>query len=794
MRWLRRLGLVLFVLLCLGVAGWLWLLTSLPQTSGKVVLPGISAAVTIGRDAAGVPVISAANEKDAAFALGYVHAQDRLVQMELMRRVGAGRLAEVVGEKGLQTDRFMRGLGLARLVEKQFALLSPELQAVLKAYAAGVNAWLDHHAYALPPEFYLLRFRPEPWRPADCLFWGKLMALQLAGNFRTELLRVRLAAHVTPTELAQLFPPYPPDGPITLSGLAPALADRLYAALPKEVGPNGLSNNWVVDGRHSVSGKPILANDPHLGFSAPGVWYLARIETPDSTLTGATAPGLPYLVIGHNRRIGWGFTNTGGDDEDLFAEKIDPNDPGRYVTPDGSAPFETRQEEIRVRDAAPVMLTVRSTRHGPVLTDFDFAAEEPETGEVLALSATWLDPEDRTPEALWRMDHAGNWSEFNAALESFAAPEQNIVYADIEGRIGFTAPARLPIRAKGDGSMPVPGWSGDYDWTGTIPYADLPRGTDPASGHYVSANNKIVPDTYPYLITRDWEAPDRAERITALLDKTPRQSPDSTARIQADTLSEAARQLLPLLLEKARPADPRSADPNFSGALERLRHWDGRMDADRVEPLLFIAWLRELKFSLFFQKLGTAYNSYWGLRAEVIENILARETEWCGSLEHTVSDPPASDPPVKGDCGPVLAESLQRAVEELTRTLGPDMAGWRWDRVHIAQFPNPVLSRIPLLRDLFAVTIPAPGGNDTVNVGAMAIGDPDHPFADIHGAGLRMILDFADLDGARFMVVPGQSGNPLSSHYADLLKPWRDFEWLQPGRDRVVEMLVLEPG
>jgi len=784
MRWLRRI-LVVVIVLPLVLAGgvYLWLRTSLPQTNGRLVLAGPSAEIRITRDAAGVPHIEAANDRDAAFALGFVHAQDRLFQMDMMRRLGAGRLSELLGAPALGTDRTMRTLGLYRAAEEQLGGLSPPLRAALDAYAAGVNAYLAQHV-TLPPEYAILRAAPAPWRPADSLVWGKYMALLLSGNYRRELAHARIAEHVTQEQLGQLYPDYPADAPVTLAALYRTLPlGRILAALPDAVGPNFASNNWVVDGKHTVSGKPLLANDPHLGFSTPDIWYLADIETPTLHLAGATSAGSPFVIIGHNQRIGWGFTTTESDVEDLFIERPDPADPTRYLTPDGSLPFETRQEVIRVRAAAPVTVTIRSTRHGPVISDLGAApsagapAASTPPSDVLALQATFLAGEDRTPQALWDINRATNWQEFNAALANVVAPQQNIVYADIDGNIGFTAPARIPIRGKGDGWLPSPGWSGEYDWTGFIPFAALPRALNPPNGRFVSANNKIVANDYPYFLGRDWDLPNRAARINALLDATALQSPDASAAIQADTLSLGAQELLPLMLAIA-PSDPRQ-----QAALALLKGWDARMNADQAAPLVFTAWLRELNRTLFAERLGDAFGDYWDLHSDAVAGILSKHTEWC-------SDPARPD---ATGCAARLAGSLGRALDELATAYGTDMGKWRWGRAHVATFPHPLFSRIPLLRDLLAVAVPADGGADTVNRGAMFIQAADQPYLDRHGAGLRMILDFADLDAARFIAVPGQSGNPLSAHYADLLAPWRHFAWLGLAPGKGGETLVLEP-
>jgi len=557
--------------------------------------------------------------------------------------------------------------------------------------------------------------------------------------------------------------------------------DRLYAELPDKVGLVHASNNWVVDGAHSESGKPLVANDPHLGFQAPGVWYLARLKTPEREIVGGTTPGVPLVVIGHNDRIAWGFTTTGSDVEDLFIEKIDPADPERYMTPEGSLPFEKRQETIAVKDAGPVPLTVRTTRHGPVVSDIlPPGAAEP--GYALALSASFLTDDDRSAEALWEIGRAGNWEEFRTALQSFVGPQQNMVYGDSAGTIGFIAPARIPIRRNGNGWLPVPGWTGDYDWTGFVPFAELPQASNPAAGHFISANNKIVPDSYRYLLSRDWDLPNRAERIAELLATAPRQSPTASAAIQADTLSIAARRLVPLMTRIV-PSDDAARE-----AIERLRAWDFRMDADGVAPLLFTAWLRGFARGVFLGHLGEAAGNYWSLNPQVIETVLSGHSEWCAP------PPKAADGTAPDGCDALLSTSLDSALAGLRQAYGSDMAQWQWGRAHIAKFPSAVLGRVPVLRNLVDVAIATDGGFDTVNRGGLTIRDDAHPYDHHHGAGLRIITDLADPAQSRMIAVPGQSGNPLSPHFADLLQRWRDFDYLVPGRAAAVATLTLEPA
>ncbi|HEY1799202.1 MAG TPA: penicillin acylase family protein [Stellaceae bacterium] len=756
--------------------GWFYLRSSLPQIDGTVSVKGLTAPVTIARDADGIPLITAANDDDAAFGLGYAHAQDRLFQMELQRRYGAGRLAEIFGPEAVPIDRQMRVLGLYHAAEAEWPHLPPEVQRALDAYAAGVNAFIATRHGALPPEFVLLRLTPEPWRPADTLVWGKLMDLQLGGNYRGELERARLARTVNPEDMAVLYPDYPKDGPTILADLAPIYRrlplDGLMHAMTAAVGPTMASNNWVVDGAHSGSGKPLVANDPHLGFNAPGFWYLARLKTPQREIVGATVAGAPFVVIGHNDHVAWGFTTSTADIEDVFVEKLDPADPTHYLTPTGSAPFETRRETIRVKDKPPVELTVRSTRHGPVLSDI-LPADAGRPGVVLALQTTYLDADDTTAAMLWGIDRADDWKSFRTALKSFVGPPQNIVYADTSGTIGFMMPGHIPIRKSGNGWMPVPGWTGEYDWMGFIPFDDLPQATNPAAGHFSSANNKIVPDTYRYFISRDWDVPYRDTRITEMLAADKSLSPDASEKMQADTLSLMARQLLPLMTRVT------PLDDNARAALDLLRRWDLRMDGDKPEPLIFTAWLRNFARTVFYNRLGAATAAdYWALKPAVVLEILTTHQDWCG------------DEP----CDKRLAQALDTALAQLRRDYGADMKAWSWGSAHIAEFPNPLIERIPLLKDWLKVAISSQGGQDTINVGPISVRDDAHPFVQRFGAGLRIVTDLADPAGSRMIVVPGQSGNPLSPHYRDLLTRWRHFDYLVPGRAEDIATLTLEPS
>jgi penicillin G amidase len=777
MRWLKRVVLLL-VLLILAAAGggYAYLRLSLPQTTGTLDLAGLQQPVSVIRDAAGVPTIKAANSHDLYLALGFVHAQDRLWQMDLQRRATQGRLAEIFGPLALGSDKFMRTLGLYRRAAASARFVSPEFKDVLDAYAAGVNTFLAS-GKTLPIEFTMLNYRPDPWVPADSLVVGKLLDLQLTGNYRDELMHAKLAQTLTPDQIGELYPDYPKDAPIALGKLADLTRGlplgHLLAALPDQVGPKRASNDWVVDGAHSVTGKPLLANDPHLDYSEPLIWYLARLEAPGTDLTGAFIAGTPAMVLGHNDRIAWGYTTTDADVEDVFVEKTDPSDPARYLTPDGSAPFDSYQEQIPVKGQAPVTLTVRATRHGPVISDLTGSATmQPEPGTVLALQTTFLIDDDRSSEAQWRVGLARGWPSWIEALRLFTAPMQNMVYADRDGNIGFFAPGQIPKRKKGNGTVPVPGWTGEYDWSGWVPFEELPQAFNPPAGHIATANNKIVPDSYPYLLTHNWDLPYRVERIEAGLAETPKQSIESSARIQGDIVSLTAKHLLPLMLA-APPADDRQ-----KAAMDLLAHWDARMQADRPEPLIFVAWLRALTKHLYQPALGALFDRFWGPQPLATEGVLTSHQHWCG----------------EGGCPAALQASLADALGELTTQYGTDMNAWRWGTAHPALFAHPVFQRLPILKQIFDRQAPADGGADTVDAGAFRFDDPDGPYTDIHGPALRAIYDLSDLDNSVFLTALGQSAHVLSPHYADLLPRWQAFDWLRLPRDPHGETLNLVPA
>ncbi|MBC6404728.1 MAG: penicillin acylase family protein [Rhodospirillales bacterium] len=760
-RWLwRGLGLLLLLPVAAIAGLYFWQRQSLPAQTGSKALPGLERNVSLSRSPEGLVFIEAGSEGDAAFALGYAHAQDRLLQMELMRRLAAGRLSEAVGSSTVKIDRMMRTLGLYRLAEENAARISPEAQALLQRYADGVNAFLTTRDGPLPLSFLMIG-EPEPWRPADSIAWGRLMALILSQNYKKELLNAQLSQVLPEAKRRQLFPAYPDWAPAGASALRELQRqghlNALYRVLPWEIGPKTASNAWAVAPRHSTTGGALLAGDPHLALRAPGHWYLARIETPGLTLSGATAPGTPFLLFGHNGRLAWTFTTTYGDTQDLFIEEIDPDNPGYYKTEEGWRPFETREETLRIAGAEPLTFTVRKTRHGPVLSDVVEEARDLYPGHrVLALAWSALQGDDRSAEGIYRLNRAPDVAAAIAALRDLDSPQQTVILADSRGSIALIAPGRVPIRRAGDGLLPVPGAGGAYDWIGEVPYEALPRVVDPESGILLTANNRLVGDDYPYLIAAEWAHPGRAARIADLLAEKQRFSPEDMRKMQLDDLSYGARRLMQRLLQAELPA---------GAALARLRKWDFRMDRKRPEPLIYSAWLRALERRLLIDELGEAAAPLLEGNAWRVHSLLGADSLWCDNVAT----------PAVETCDEQIAAALETALADLAEDYGDDMTGWRWGEAHFASFDHEVLRYIPVVNSLTGIDIATSGGQDTVNRAGSDYALPlDRAFVDRHGPGYRAVYDTADPEASGFIVATGNSGNILSPHYGNLVESWRD--------------------
>ena len=754
--------------------GVLWL-TVAPDNQ-TLRIPGLSAPVDITFDGNGVPRIRAANARDAAVAIGFVHARDRLFQMELMRRAVSGRLSELAGPATLPIDKQMRVFGLARLAAGDVAAQSPEARALLEAYATGVNAWIADRGRFAALEFLFIG-PPEPWQPADSLLWGRYMGLWLSTNYRTELTRQALRDKIPPAMLEQLWPPHRaaprPDAALTdrpgNDRLASAAA-ALLAAMPAFPAPFTLpsfaSNAWAVDGRRSVTGAPLLAGDPHLNFGFPGLWYLARIETPGQVLVGATAPGVPFLVMGHNGRVAWTFTTTGADTQDVYLEPPE-------------ATFTSHEERIKVRGAPDTVITVRETRHGPVISDLGPSGD----GPVMAVAMANLLPRDTAATGLLALNRARSVEEAGKAAPLIASPVQNLMVAD-RAKIGLFVTGRVPIRRAGDGWAPVPGIGGPpvdaappaeatlalrepspaadedgYGWSGFASGDALPHIVAPASGRLVNANEPVWPPDFPVFMGRDTFTDWRARRIRALLDAAPKLSASDFAGMQTDVVSTYASALLPMLRV-------------IPGAPQVLRDWDGAMTENAPQPLIFSAWMDAFHRAVL-AKAGLTVAASAPV-FEFVPFVLSPEgASWCG-----------------GDCTPLLKSTLDSTMSSLAARFGPDPNSWRWGAVHQAVFAHPFLRSIPVLGALTTSRISVPGDGTTLDQGGM-----NEALESVHGASYRGVYDLADLDRSLFVVTPGQSGNPLSRHARDFLTRWRDgaMVLLAPDPVETLGVVRLEP-
>lgn len=747
--------------------------------AAPILLAGLKDRVTITRDERGIPYIEAKNDEDLYFAQGYVTATDRLWQMELFRRTERGELAEVLtagpNNVALEQDKQHRTLGFARVAEAEVAQANPKTRALLEAYARGVNAFIASlDATNLPPEFQILQFKPKPWAPADTLLVLKLFGEALSNTWRLDLMREALS--VLPAEKrAALMPKISPldvlvvgkDTAKPSTAGAPLLdpqpfsKDALTALLNgQEISNHALnrvglypeelaaSNNWVVSGKRTTTGKPLLANDPHLAASAPSIWYMVHLSAPGVRVAGVTAPGLPGVVIGHNERIAWGFTNVGPDVQDLYVEKFDTTNPQKYMTPSGWQDAEIRKEEIKVRkgfidgSTDVVTHTVTVTRHGPIVFERD--------GKRYALRWTALDPKVSNADISYLMNRARNWKEFTAALKSFTGPTQNIVYADVDGHIGYHAGGVIPIRKSGDGSVPYDGSTDAGEWVSYIPTEEMPHVFDPANGIIVTANQRIVGTDYPYFLTHSWAQPYRARRIFDLLSEKPKLSTDDYRRILGDVYSIAfvsfARQASKILRPSLKPGDTKLKE-----ALDAFDKWDGRVVADSKEAVLLAQMRAALRSRILTAALGPdlVKNFGWGNFEITLDQILNNENkDWLPKEFSSYAD--------------LLRASYEDARGVLTKNLGADEAKWKWGEMVKVRFQHP-LTAIPFAGDQFFVPpfpqngTPALGA--TVNVGA--------------NVSMRLIVDTSDWDRTQQGITLGISGIPTSPHWKDQLEDWK---------------------
>jgi len=780
MVWMPRIAAALLALLiALAAVVVAWWQKVMPVTEGRLEVAGLVGEVAIERDAAGIPTLRGASRDAVLYGLGFVHAQDRLWQLETHRRIGAGRLAEAFGSGAVDNDRFLRALGVRRAASAQWKQLDADARAAVSAYTAGINAFIGDHLRTRPPEFLILGLDPEPWTPEDTLAWGIMMAWDLGGNWNNELLRMRLAMSLPVARIDQLLPPYPGEKPLPVRDYAALYRDlKLSGELGRqalldapESGIDGVgSNNWVLAGSHTVSGKPLLANDPHLKLTAPALWYFARLEAPGFKVAGATMPGLPVVVLGQNERIAWGFTNTNPDVQDVYLEQIKPDDATRYRTPEGWAAFQSFSETIRVKGQAGVSLTTRATRHGPVITDAGTAVVAGLTGSAaapayaLALRWTALDADASSIAAGLAINRAGSVAEFVHAAEGHQAPMQNMVVADVGGAIGMVAAGRVPLRrADNDlrGLVPAPGWDSRYDWAGFLDPGLTPREINPPRGWIATANHRITSADYPHFITSEWAAPYRQQRIEALLGRKARHDKESLRQIQIDVMSLAAQRLLPYL-RQAKPTHALGA-----AALQMLATFDGEMRATDAAPLIFAAWAREMTRAVFADEMGgdDAYLRQVGrsdFRAGLEGVLLRNDAWWC--------DDKAT--PATETCAALIGRSLDRALDELQRRQGAEIARWQWGAEHQSRSEHRPFSKVKALAPWFEIRVATAGDNYTVNVARYHL-KGDEPYLNEHAASLRAIYDLNDAANSSVMHSSGQSGLFLTPDYRRFVEPWQ---------------------
>lgn len=750
--------------------------TAAAQTTTQTLkLAGLKASVTVRRDERGIPYIEAANEADLYFAQGYVTASDRLWQMELGRRFARGELAEILGRDALEEDKRHRTYGFAQVVEAEIAQAPPQARAQLEIYTQGVNAFISSlDEKSLPPEFRILQFKPRPWTPADSLLIIKNFGEALNTSWPTDMAmeaglaqlpadkREALLLETSPLDVlvvgtdnvrkkAAVSTPRPEYSTSletlqTLSQIENNMA-RSFERLGLFAEDRAASNNWVVSGKRTVSGKPLLANDPHLGASAPSIWYMMHLSAPGMRVAGVTSPGLPGIVIGHNEHIAWGFTNVGPDVQDLYVETFDKENPRRYMTPAGWREAVVRREEIKVRkgflDSSTeiVPLDVTVTRHGPIILE--------KNGKRYALRWTALDPKLNDAAGFQTLNSARNWKEYVAALSSYVGPMQNMVYADVDGHIGYYAAGRVPIRKSGDGNLPYDGSTDAGEWTGFIPYDKLPHLFDPPSGIIVTANQRIVGRDYPYFLTHVWPAPYRARRILDLLQAKPKLTIDDFRAIQGDTHSIAMATFTREVVKLARGQATSASDGKWRETIQLLDGWDGRMNADSRPALLAAVMRAEFSNRIFTAALGAelAKNYTWPNRDTLIDRILTeRPTEWL--------------PKEFKDYAELLRACEKAARETLTKRFGEDESKWTWGQSTQVRFPHP-LAAVPLIGQQFSIpAFPQNGSGGTVNVG--------------RNVSMRFIADAGDWDKTQHGITLGESGLPNSPHWKDQLEDWRN--------------------
>ncbi|UCF71977.1 MAG: penicillin acylase family protein [Deltaproteobacteria bacterium] len=747
------------LILVVAGGGYLWfhqtLKRSLPQTSGEVVLSGLNEGVEIIRDTYGVPHIYAKNEPDLYFALGYAMAQDRFWQMEFHRRLGNGRLSEVFGKDFIKADRYFRvltGAGLRKDVPNDLAFLP-------RAFADGVNAYLETHRERLPFEFKLLGYRPEPWDVDDYLAILKVVNWGLSSGWRVDLTAAEMLEKVGEQKLREAFPVWPDDGPLIVSEqgkLLSILSDPTVKTLRlakrlATISALAASNNWVVSGKKSVTGKPILANDTHLGLTNPSVWWEVHMVCPTMDVSGFAIPGVPGIAIGHNRHVTWGVTNVMVDDVDFYIEKINPENPRQYRYKDHWEDMEVIVETIRVKGQDPVKTEILLTRHGPIVNEVKKDSKEN------AISARWAFTEGLQPgQAAYSLAKAENIQGVKEALRYWELPSQNFVFADVNGNIGYWCCATIPIRSKGDGILPVPGWTGEYEWKGYVPFDERPHLMNPEEGFITTANNKVAGKDYPYLISHYWEPMDRITRIHQLLRAKEKLSIDDFKRMHQDFYCLLASEVTPRMIQVL---ERRFLDQEAKKAKDILSKWDFIMGKESVAACLFEVTYRKMMDNIFKDELGEellqAYLKTASLPPRALRMMVRKgSSPWFDDVNTPESETMED----------IIAKSLSQMLVELKEVIGGDMDEWTWGKIHTLTFEHVLGKRKPLDRIFNLGPFPVGGSSLTVNKRQYPYENPYHAN---HGVSQRMIVDLSDVDGSLHVLPTGESGHLRSPHYKD---------------------------
>ncbi|MEQ6247972.1 penicillin acylase family protein [Sulfitobacter sp. HNIBRBA3233] len=798
-RWLFRIAATLLVLSVLAIGLVYWLASrSLPDYDATVEVPNLTAPVEIVRDNANVPHIFGQSDEEVFFGLGFAHAQDRLWQMTTLRRTAQGRLSEVFGAATLEVDKLLRRFDLYALSVASVEALDERTQAALRAYSAGVNARLDQiNGQALgrgAPEIFLFNTPLAPWRPADSLAIVKLMGLQLSGHLDAEVMRARVSLALPDEQrIRDILPDAPGDGVAALpeyASLFPTVP-RFAANIPFDPHPlspfrrtalAGASNAWAAAPSRSASGGTLLANDPHLGFTAPAIWYLARLELQSGGVIGGTIPGIPVILTGRSADLGWGVTSSYLDDQDVFIEELNPADREEYRTPDGFKKFRTRASIINIKDRDPVTLTLRWTDNGPVLpgSHFNLASITP-PGHVAAVSWTVLSQRDTTLQAAMEIMRAKTVADGIDAARLYVAPSQNLTLVDRETIAMKTigaAPKRDPAH-QSKGRLPSPGWIATNRWQGILPYTSNPGFVSPQGGILGNTNNKMIDRPFPSHISFLWGDTQRVQRWQRLMQGRQVHTRDSFIEAQLDTVSFTARSLLPLIgaeLWFTGEAAPDGTPERLrQRALSLLAEWSGEMNEHLPEPLIYATWLRKLQDRLIRDELGPLADEFDHVEPLFIERVfrdLEGASAWCDVFQSA---------PVE-TCADMARLALDDALVDIDEQYGTALESLRWGDVHQATHDHPVLGEVPVLRYFVNIRQSTSGGDHTLMRGRTKGTDPD-PFLNVHGAGYRGVYDFADPDSSVFINSTGQSGHFLSRHYDDLAQLWRRGEYIPMSLD-----------